>query len=57
MTTTKTTIPTTDNSMRKQEQPPFVRLFKIAKFFCTRCFHNENIKDKLSESVNNINII
>ena len=30
--------------MQKQEQPPLVRLFKTAKFFCTHCFHNRNIK-------------
>nr|GMC53439.1 hypothetical protein Iba_chr01dCG6600 [Ipomoea batatas] len=27
----------TDISMHMQEQPPFVRLFKMASLFCTRC--------------------
>jgi len=47
MTTTKTTIPITDKSMHKQEQPPLVRLFKTAKFFCTLCFHKRNSKGQL----------
>lgn len=57
ITTIKATIPTTDNSMHMQEQPPLVRLFKTAKFFCTRCFHNRNIKYKQQVNVNNISII
>lgn len=44
MTRTKPTIPITANSMHMHEQPPLVRLFKIAKFFCTLCYHKRNRK-------------
>lgn len=46
ITATKTTIPTTDKSMHMQEQPPFIRLFKTAKFFCTRCLHHNRNRNK-----------
>lgn len=38
MATTRITIPTTAKSKLMQEQPPLVRLFRIARFFCTRCY-------------------
>lgn len=36
--TTRMTIPSTARSIHMQEQPPFVRLFKIPSFLCTRCW-------------------
>ena len=48
------TMPTTDKSMHRQEHPPFVRLFKIARFFCTRCFSNKRktkIKKKKKKKI------
>lgn len=35
--TTRTIIPITDESRHMQEQPALVRLFRIARFLCTRC--------------------
>ena len=40
--TIRITMPTTDKSRHRQEQPPLVRLFKIARFFCTR-FRRESV--------------
>ncbi|KAL4026771.1 hypothetical protein IC575_015212 [Cucumis melo] len=40
MTVMRTTIPTTDRSIPKQEQLPFARLFIIPNLFCTLCTDN-----------------
>jgi hypothetical protein len=39
---------TTDSSRHMHEQPPFVRLFKIASLFCTRCMKQNFVSMFLS---------